>query len=140
MGVMKYFRHILMGHEIFFKTFDGPWNIFLSSIFIILFFKLKRLMHKTSKLAIKEIYERHDMLNKSHPLSRYKTNSGKNKKKNVRCILTLMLWPLFLAIDTRFSLVILSVWLHFSIIVWANRLHDFDEGICFPGNCCYENG
>ena len=23
-GVMKYFRHILMDHEIFFKIFDGP--------------------------------------------------------------------------------------------------------------------
>ena len=55
MGAMKYFRHILMDHEIFFKTFDGPRNIFLYSIFIILFFKLKRLMYKISKLAIKEI-------------------------------------------------------------------------------------
>ena len=43
------------GHEIFFKIFDGPRNIFLCSIFIILFFKLKRLMHKISKLATKEI-------------------------------------------------------------------------------------
>ena len=25
---MKQFRHILMGHEIFFKIFDGPQNIF----------------------------------------------------------------------------------------------------------------
>ena len=55
MGVMKYFRHILMGHEIFFKTFDGPQNIFLCSIFIILFFMLKWLKQKISKLAIKEI-------------------------------------------------------------------------------------
>ena len=31
-GVMKYFMHILMGHEIFFKIFDGPRNIFLCSI------------------------------------------------------------------------------------------------------------
>ena len=42
------------------------------------------------------------MLNKSHPLSRYKANSGKNKK-NVWCILTLMLGSLFLAIDTRYN-------------------------------------
>ena len=61
------------------------------------------------------------MLNKSHPLSRYKANSSKNKK-NVWDILTLMLGPLFLAIDTRynfcdkFSSVILSVWLHFSLL------------------------
>ena len=55
MGVMKYFRHILMGHETFFKIFDGPQNIFLCSIFIILFFKLKWLKQKISKLAIKEI-------------------------------------------------------------------------------------
>ena len=41
MGVMKYFRHILMGNEIFFKIFDGLRNIFLCSTFIILFFKLK---------------------------------------------------------------------------------------------------
>ena len=27
-GVMKYFRHILMGHEIFFKNFNGKQNIF----------------------------------------------------------------------------------------------------------------
>ena len=37
-AVMKYFRHILMGHEIFFKIFEGPQNIFLCSIFVILFF------------------------------------------------------------------------------------------------------
>ena len=55
MGVMKYFRHIMMGYEIFFKTFDGAQNIFLCSVFVILFFKLRRLEHKTSKLAIKEI-------------------------------------------------------------------------------------
>ena len=54
-GVIKYFRHILMGHEIFFKIFDGPQNIFLCSIFVILFFKLRGLEHKISKLAIKEI-------------------------------------------------------------------------------------
>ena len=77
---MKYFRHIFLGHEIFFKTFDGPQNIFLCSIFMILFFKLKWLKHKISKLAIKEISERHDMLNKSHPLSRYQAKSGKNEK------------------------------------------------------------
>ena len=40
-GVMKYFRHILTGHEIFLNIFDGPQNIFLRSIFIILFFKLR---------------------------------------------------------------------------------------------------
>ena len=28
-GVMKYFRHILMGNEKLFKIFDGPQNIFL---------------------------------------------------------------------------------------------------------------
>ena len=55
MGVIKYFRHILIGHEIFFKIFDGPQNIFLCSIFVILFFKLRGLEHKISKLAIKEI-------------------------------------------------------------------------------------
>ena len=36
-GTMKYFRHILMGHEIFSKNLDGPQNIVLCSIFIILF-------------------------------------------------------------------------------------------------------
>ena len=39
-GIMKYFRHISMGHEIFFKIFDGQQNIFLCSIFVILIFKL----------------------------------------------------------------------------------------------------
>ena len=54
-GVMKYFRHILIGHEIFFKIFDRIQNFFLCSIFVILFFKLRGLEHKISKLAIKEI-------------------------------------------------------------------------------------
>ena len=44
-GTMKYFRHLLRAHEIFFEIFDGPRNIFLCSIFIILFFKLKGLKH-----------------------------------------------------------------------------------------------
>ena len=79
MGVLKYFRHTLIGHETFFKIFDKPRNILLCSIFIILFFKLKWLKHKISKLAIKEIEERHYMLNKSHPLIRHKVNSGKKK-------------------------------------------------------------
>ena len=42
------------------------------------------------------------MLNKSYPLSRYKANSGKNKK-NVWCILTVTLGFLFLAVDTRYN-------------------------------------
>ena len=54
-GVMKYFRYIFMCHEIFFKIFDGPQNIILCSIFIILFSKLRELEHKISKLAISEI-------------------------------------------------------------------------------------
>ena len=53
--VMKCFAHIFMGHEIFFIFFDGPQNIFLCSILGILFFKLRGLQHKISKLAIKEI-------------------------------------------------------------------------------------
>ena len=58
-GVMKYFRHILIGHEIFFKIFDGPQNICLFYFHIL--FKLKGLKHKISKLTIKEISERHDV-------------------------------------------------------------------------------
>ena len=38
-GLMKCFRHIVMGHEIFFKIFDWPQNIFLCSLSVILFFK-----------------------------------------------------------------------------------------------------
>ena len=54
-GVMKYFRHMLMGHGIFFKIFGRPQNIFLRSIFVTLFFKLRGVEHKISKLVIKEI-------------------------------------------------------------------------------------
>ena len=36
---------------------------------------------KISKLAIKEIYERQNMLQKSHPLSTYKANISGNIKK-----------------------------------------------------------
>ena len=35
MGAMKYFRHILMGHEMFFKIFDGPHHL-LDAVFLIL--------------------------------------------------------------------------------------------------------
>ena len=59
-----------MGHKIF--------SYVLFSQFY--FFKLMGLEHKISKLAIKEIYERQNMLQKSHPPSRYKANSGNIKK------------------------------------------------------------
>ena len=54
-GFMKYFRHKLMDREMFFEVFDGPQNIFLCSIFVILFFKLTWLEYKIPKLAMKEI-------------------------------------------------------------------------------------
>ena len=82
-----------MGHEIFFKISGRPQNIFLCSISVILYFKLRGLDYKISKLAIENYYERQDMLNKSHPLSRYKESSG-NNKKNIWCSLTLMLGSL----------------------------------------------
>ena len=55
MGVIKNFKHILMGHEIFLKIVDGPRNIFLCSPLVILIFKLRESEQKLSKLAIKEI-------------------------------------------------------------------------------------
>ena len=51
MVVVKYFRHILIGHEIFFKIFVGP----ITKFFVILFFKLMGLEHKISKPGIQEI-------------------------------------------------------------------------------------
>ena len=50
MGVMKYFGHILIDHEIDFKFFDEPQNIFLCFIFVIIFFKLRGLEHKIPNL------------------------------------------------------------------------------------------
>ena len=55
-----------MGHEIIFKTFDGQQNIFLCSIFVILFFKLRGLEYKISKLAIKDIYKKQGKINLIH--------------------------------------------------------------------------
>ena len=147
MGVMIYFRHILMGHEIFFKVFDGPQNILLCSIFVFLSFKLMELEHKTSKLAIKSSSRfKKDMLNKSHLLRRYKANSGENKKKMFDAFWSwcLGLCPEQLTQDTILWQIFFSnLYLFdsvFSIVVWTNRLHDFDEGICFHDKCCYDNG
>ena len=53
----------------------------ICSIFLILFFKLRESENKRSKLTVEEIEERQGMLNKSHQLSRYKTNVDKNQKK-----------------------------------------------------------
>ena len=92
------------------------------------------------------------MLSKSHPLSRYilvKTRqiAVKIMKKIFWCILTLKLGSL--VIDKGYNLKIQARQIFFgtlylfdsifSIIVWPNRLHDFDEGICFLDNCCHEN-
>ena len=55
MQVMKYFRHIFMGHEIYFKISDGPQKFFLCSIFVISFFELRELEQKISTLVIMEI-------------------------------------------------------------------------------------
>ena len=51
-GVMKYFRHILMGHEIFSKLLMGHK---IRSIYVVLIFKLRGLEHTTSRLAIKKV-------------------------------------------------------------------------------------
>ena len=84
------------------------------------------------------------MLNKLHPLSRYTTNGGENPPKNFlihfdpaarvfvlsnRAQGTTLLQPFFSTLYLFDSI--------FSGIVWSNRLYDFDEGICFPNNCCY---
>ena len=54
---MKYFRHILMGDEIFLKIFDGPQKAFSCFLFLIFlvasFKKLRGPEHKIFKLAIK---------------------------------------------------------------------------------------
>ena len=55
MGAMKNVKHILMGHAIFLKIFDGPQNIFSCSPSVILIFELRESEQKMSKLAIKEI-------------------------------------------------------------------------------------
>ena len=46
MGAMKNFKHILMGHEIILKFFDGSQNIFLCFPLVILIFKLGSLSTK----------------------------------------------------------------------------------------------
>ena len=53
-GVMKNFKHVLMGHEIFLKVFDGLQNVSLCSPLVLSIFKLRRSEHKMSKLAIKD--------------------------------------------------------------------------------------
>ena len=112
-GVMKYFRHILTGHEIFSKVFDGSQNIFLCSILVFLFFKFRVLEHKISKLAIKPLRTfKKNMLNKSHHSADIWLIVGKIKE-NVCCILILMLGSLSLAIDTRYNFVTFF----FSVIV-----------------------
>ena len=112
-GVTKYFRHILTGHEIFSKVFDGSQNIFLCSIFLFLFFKFRVLEHKIWKLAIKPLRTfKKNMLNKSHHSADIWLIVGKIKE-NVCCILILMLGSLSLAIDTRYNFVTFF----FSVIV-----------------------
>ena len=71
-----------MGHEIFFKILDGPQNIFQCSIFVILFLNSGDWSTKYQNWPSR-IFKK-DMLNNSHPLSRYKANSGKNK---IKCLM-----------------------------------------------------
>ena len=40
-GAMKNFKHISVRHEIFLKIFDGPQNIFLCSLLVILICKIR---------------------------------------------------------------------------------------------------
>ena len=61
--------------------------------------------HKISKLAIKEIQDRLDMLNKSHPPGRYKAISGKNKEECLVHFDPDARVSLSLAIDTRYNFV-----------------------------------
>ena len=53
-GFLKYCRHILMGHKIFFKILMGH-KIFSDVLFLLFYFLSKGgVKHKISKLAIKE--------------------------------------------------------------------------------------
>ena len=144
--VTKYFRHILTGHEIFSKVFDGSQNIFLCSILVFLFFKFRVLEHKISKLAIKPLRTfKKNMLNKSHHSADIWLIVGKIKK----CLLhfdpdarvfVLSNWHKIQLCDIFFVSNLYLFDSIFSIIVWNNRWHNFDERICFPDNCCYDNG
>ena len=85
------------------------------------------------------------MLNKSHPLSRYRANGGENKEK---CLMhfdpdaRIFVLSKFTQ-DTALRQIFLTnpYLFHsiFSVVVWTNRLHNFDEGIYFSEDCCYEN-
>ena len=124
---MKYFSKFLMDHK-----------IFSCYIFVVLFFRLRGLEHKISKLASRKFKK--DMFNKSHPLGRYRANGGKSEKK-VWYILTLMLgslWQIFFSNLYLFDFI-------FSIIVWTILIIAWFWWrcvlilICFPDNCCYKN-
>ena len=86
---MKYLLKILMGHKIF--------------SYVLFPYVLKGLEHKISQLAMKKIWERQNMLNKSHPLIHLADIKKIVAKiqKNIWCILILMLEALSLPIDTR---------------------------------------
>ena len=82
------------------------------------------------------------MLNESHPLSRYEAKSGKNNEK---CLMHFDPDARVFVLSNqhktqpcdKFSSVICNCLTPFS--QWM-KMHDFDEEICFPDNCCYENG
>ena len=87
-----------MGHEIFFKIFNGPQNVFLCSTFIISFC-VKGVGAQNIQTSHKGDLTR--LINQIH--SENIRQMVVKIKKYVSCILTLMLGSLSSAIDTRYN-------------------------------------
>ena len=144
---MKYFRHILMGHEIFLKILDGPQNIFWCSFQILTFCKFiwkfkwvwaenVRTGHREKLRKIRHVkqqiksFEMHD-------------NGSTRPKINIWCILSLLLGSLTLVLgykirlsDDFSSVDFIYLIASFLRIIWINKLHDLMKTF-FPNKYCY---
>ena len=73
--------------------------------------------------------------------------TNRNKNKNSFDVLSPYCWGLHCFIErdqgctfmTTFFEDVLSVWFHFSGLVWIDKLHYLDWRICFPNNGCLGN-
>ena len=151
-GAKKYIRHILMGHEKVLKIFDGPQKIFKIFPFLHFFnwLHLKTLakgvwaqntqtghqrdIGKTRHVKIQTkstqvyIWQMVVKIQKDHFFMHFKADGEvcviRDETKDTP------LWQFFLSILYLFDSI-------FPGIVLSDKLHNFEERICFPNNGCH---
>ena len=129
---MKYFRHILMSHEIFLKIFDGPQKFsFLNFFSLVNWFKrLPKGVWAQNALTGRQRKKKHVQVHTKSTNVYIGKVLLKIQDNNFLCISKLMVRSESLEMGQRIHLYDSISWVFFARTVLIDRLHSFRKGMC----------